>query len=460
MTTGVKTSTNIPNQLSTSTDNTITIISPVITSANITAASCTPNTLNVGVTTTCTATFSANKSGTIAFTTSPNTGSCTTPAIVSTVTTASCSFTVTTVGNSIPVTATASGGGTTNAGTLTVPTTIATANLQTGTCITVQLGTTTTCEYRLTGNGANNYSLPSGGITVTVPGSTTSPACTIANNGTATAKLVCANAPTTGSTVGSKNVPTSLGATPTASLLIDLGVLVVTDWNTAVEEGLYYGNNNQDSSIWATRDIIFDSGLASSDQNWETLKVNYSGESIEFEVAGSDNCISFGSFAPISIISNTDTSLSLNQLLNQKCIKLRIKMRSKFGISTPTIISAQAKWKNWVLVPDVLSSPTLILPNGVQNSRIFKLQASGNCKIATSEYSASGTSSFSTFGQNIASVSKPTNTGAINYSSSFGCSGVHYINNNSNMSNNNFNFIFQQDFNTIFSQRIINLQYQ
>ena len=101
-------------------------------------------------------------------------------------------------------------------------TVIGNTNLSAGTCTSVVLGNTTTCEFPLGGNTSNSYSLPSGGITVTVPGSTASPSCTITGNNTASAKLTCYTVPTTGSSVGTKAVPTSLGATPTASLVITM----------------------------------------------------------------------------------------------------------------------------------------------------------------------------------------------------------------------------------------------
>jgi len=92
----------------------------VITGSDITGSSCTPLSGVIGYNVNCTATFSNYKSGTIAFSTLPDTGTCTTPAIAPTDITASCSFTTTTIGNSIPVTATASGGGTATSGSITV----------------------------------------------------------------------------------------------------------------------------------------------------------------------------------------------------------------------------------------------------------------------------------------------------------------------------------------------------
>ncbi|MBC7406082.1 MAG: hypothetical protein H7230_01260 [Candidatus Parcubacteria bacterium] len=51
------------------------------------------------------------------------------------------------------------------------PTTIAVVNLSTGTCTSQVVGTPTTCQYPLVGDSYNNYALPGGGITATVPGS-------------------------------------------------------------------------------------------------------------------------------------------------------------------------------------------------------------------------------------------------------------------------------------------------
>ena len=104
--------------------------------------------------------------------------------------------------------------------TATAPTTLTAANLSAGTCTAAQLGSITTCEYPLMGDANNTYALPTSGVTATVPGSTVSEGCNISSNGTTLAKLVCANIPTTGSTVGSQAVPTSLGANPTAALTL------------------------------------------------------------------------------------------------------------------------------------------------------------------------------------------------------------------------------------------------
>ena len=103
-------------------------------------------------------------------------------------------------------------------------------NLLNGSCISVVAGSSTVCDYPLANSGSiNTYSLPVGGITVTVPGSIASPACVIANNGSSSAKLVCTGVPTIGSTVGTKAVPTSLGGTATAALVItELPTVLIT----------------------------------------------------------------------------------------------------------------------------------------------------------------------------------------------------------------------------------------
>jgi hypothetical protein len=100
------------------------------------------------------------------------------------------------------------------------PTTITTTNLKTGTCTTATIGAVTSCTYPLQGDANNNYALPTAPITVTVPGSTVSPACIITGNGTTGAALTCSNVPTTGASAGTVQVPTSLGATPTSSLVL------------------------------------------------------------------------------------------------------------------------------------------------------------------------------------------------------------------------------------------------
>jgi hypothetical protein len=204
-----------------------------IIASDITSSSCT-NPVVSGGTVTCTASFGANKSGSVAFSSAPDinvssssTG-CTTPAIGISDTSASCTFTAITVGSptTAAITATASGGGSVSAGNVVVnplaATTITAANLSStgATCTTVQVGTVTTCTYPLIGNASNNYALPTTPITATVPGSTVSPACTIVGNGTSSVSLNCANVPTAGATPGTLAVPTSLGATPTASLVV------------------------------------------------------------------------------------------------------------------------------------------------------------------------------------------------------------------------------------------------
>ena len=103
----------------------------------------------------------------------------------------------------------------------TAPVVIGQSNLTAGTCTGAVVGATSTCRYPLTNSGSGNiYALPTTPITVTVPGSPVSQACVIGNNGTSTAELVCNSVPTTGATPGTKSVPTSLGGSPTASLVL------------------------------------------------------------------------------------------------------------------------------------------------------------------------------------------------------------------------------------------------
>jgi hypothetical protein len=105
-------------------------------------------------------------------------------------------------------------------GAVNTPTTIAANNLTNGSCTGVQVGNTTTCNFSLTGSSSNNYALPSNGITVTVPGSSASPACTLVNNNASNAGINCSNVPTSGASAGNQSVPTSLGSSPTASLTL------------------------------------------------------------------------------------------------------------------------------------------------------------------------------------------------------------------------------------------------
>lgn len=92
---------------------------PAITGGDITSASCSPTSGNVGTTVTCTANFAAGVSGTVSFSTSPNVGSCVTGNISALQTTISCNINMNAVA-SANVTATASGGGSVTAGTLNI----------------------------------------------------------------------------------------------------------------------------------------------------------------------------------------------------------------------------------------------------------------------------------------------------------------------------------------------------
>jgi hypothetical protein len=218
-----------------------------IKSTDLNPAICTPVASASAGTVTCTATFLANKSGSVAFTSSPDingdspssaTG-CNATIANASATSASCTFTAITVTtNTVGVmTATASGDNIgISAGNVTVAplssTTVTAGNLSAGTCTTVILNQPTTCDYPLTGNASHNYAL-SGSIKAKIsdlPDSAYSTTdCTITGNNAPGAKLTCSNIPTLGSTIGTKNVRTSLAATPTASLIIN--PIVVTNDN-------------------------------------------------------------------------------------------------------------------------------------------------------------------------------------------------------------------------------------
>jgi alpha-tubulin suppressor-like RCC1 family protein len=156
--------------------NSYTYTGPIV-GGDITSASCVPNSGAAPLTATCTANFSLGHTGTIAFSTSPDIGSCTTSAITITDTSSSCTISATGIGSSTPVTATGSGGGTASAGTLsptgslpntpvitsptsnqyintTTPTIIGTGT--TGTTIAIKNGTTTICTTTV--DGSSNYS--------------------------------------------------------------------------------------------------------------------------------------------------------------------------------------------------------------------------------------------------------------------------------------------------------------
>jgi alpha-tubulin suppressor-like RCC1 family protein len=90
-----------------------------ILGSDITSSNCSPNSIVALSATTCSASFTSGKAGTITFSTSPDIGSCTTTSIAFGDTTKACTLTTTTVGSSVAVNATASGTGTFSAGTLT-----------------------------------------------------------------------------------------------------------------------------------------------------------------------------------------------------------------------------------------------------------------------------------------------------------------------------------------------------
>lgn len=110
------------------------------------------------------------------------------------------------------------------------PIIIAQTNIGTATCSPdpVVIAQTTTCTFPLSGNPTyNDYSIPTVGIQAAIStngnastdltpvSSGYSPACTVINNQTAQASLRCASVPTTGGTVGLRNVLVRIGtATP------------------------------------------------------------------------------------------------------------------------------------------------------------------------------------------------------------------------------------------------------
>lgn len=72
---------------------------------------------------------------------------------------------------------------------------------------TVTIPNTYNCIFPLNGSSTNNYVLPNGGITAgTSTALGNSPACTISNNQTASAALVCNSIPTTNGNIGNQDV--------------------------------------------------------------------------------------------------------------------------------------------------------------------------------------------------------------------------------------------------------------
>jgi hypothetical protein len=111
-----------------------------------------------------------------------------------------------------------------------VPTTIASQNLNNGTCTpnTVSISQTYNCTFPLTGDSNNYYALPNGGARAstsqndTQPGNSApdimpvsggyGPDCTITGNSTSSAVLNCSSIPTLGGTAGLRNVLLQLGS--------------------------------------------------------------------------------------------------------------------------------------------------------------------------------------------------------------------------------------------------------
>jgi hypothetical protein len=103
-----------------------------------------------------------------------------------------------------------------------LPTTITGDNISSGTCTpaSVTVGTTTTCNFPLTGDPNNNYVLPNGGITANTPAGASS-ACVITNNGTPQVALSCPDTP-------AGNTPGSVTVTPTGNGISNPGTATIT----------------------------------------------------------------------------------------------------------------------------------------------------------------------------------------------------------------------------------------
>jgi hypothetical protein len=142
----------------------------------ITSASCVPSTVYLGSSTICTANFPSGNTGTVTFSTTLNSGSCTTPTITTVDTTASCSLTTTAPANLIPVTSTATfdplGAASFNSGSITVQPILSIVNYAQCVPSTTVTGNQVTCTANFpSGNTgtATFYTSPNaGGCTTTV----------------------------------------------------------------------------------------------------------------------------------------------------------------------------------------------------------------------------------------------------------------------------------------------------
>ena len=119
------------------------------------------------------------------------------------------------------------------------PTVISPANYGSSDCTpdpsTISVDTVT-CLVDLTGDSANNYDLPSSGITANLIGLGAGDPCTIINNGTPTAQLSCTNIPTTGGTPGSIDAETDDTVTTTVVDNIELVTAAVDSDNDGVND--------------------------------------------------------------------------------------------------------------------------------------------------------------------------------------------------------------------------------
>jgi hypothetical protein len=97
----------------------------------------------------------------------------------------------------------------------TPPTVISATNLSNCTVSgSVNIGTAYNCDFALSGDSNNNYSLPANGIKASTQTATgESLLCTIQNNQTSNAKLNCISIPTTGGTAGTQNILVNINQT-------------------------------------------------------------------------------------------------------------------------------------------------------------------------------------------------------------------------------------------------------
>jgi len=142
------------------------------------------------------------------------------------------------------------------------PTTIDLPNIGTGSCNPdpLTVGNPATCNFPLIGDSNNNYALPANPITAGISQNGNgvgdlnpvsggySTACTLQNNNTVNASLQCAGVPSTGGTLGPRNVLTRIGtATPADKGDINL----VTASVTTLRSGkLYFTGSDNATATW------------------------------------------------------------------------------------------------------------------------------------------------------------------------------------------------------------------